>query len=74
MFPDPFQSFDKTDEDYDLDDVFMTRAARKQSDSKQEEKDRSAAVYGQLSFIVLKECRILLLNSMPTAALAYKAR
>ena len=38
------RTFEKTDDDHQVDDVFMQRASKKQSDSKQEERDRHMAI------------------------------
>jgi hypothetical protein len=38
---------DKADEDFQVDDIFVQRAAKQLSESKMEERDRSMAIYGQ---------------------------
>jgi len=42
------QAVERTDEEYQLDDVFMNRAAKKQSEAQIEEKDRSKAIQGNV--------------------------
>lgn len=41
-----WQAFEKGDDDFQVDDIFMSRASKKQSEAQAEEKDRSMAIYG----------------------------
>lgn len=39
------RAFEKGDDDFQVDDIFMSRASKKQSEAQAEEKDRSMAIY-----------------------------
>lgn len=43
-----FQSAEKTDEDFQVDDVFVSKAAQQQSGARNEEKERGKAIFGEL--------------------------
>lgn len=48
-----FQSGEKTDDDYQVDDMFLSRANKNVSDSKNEEKDRYSAIMGESMLVSL---------------------
>ena len=51
MFFFPTQSTQRTDDDFQVDDMFVSKAAHKQSEAKMEEKDRSMAIFGNYQMI-----------------------
>ena len=40
------QAAERTNDDFQIDDVFISKANRKQSESQQEERDRANAIFG----------------------------
>ncbi len=48
MFTPLLQGIERTDDEYQLDDVFMSRAAGKQSEAHVIEKDKMAAIAGMI--------------------------
>ena len=49
------QSIEATDDDHQIDDVFVQRASTKQSDAKQEQRDHMMAVKGKDLYLVVVE-------------------
>ena len=47
------QASEKTDEDYQMDDVVITSAARKQSEAELEDRDRARAIFGTVTSLIV---------------------
>ena len=52
-----YQAAQKTDDDFQVDDVFLSKANRKQSESILEQRDKAAAIYGIFSTVVLDKLK-----------------
>ena len=50
------QSFERSSDDFNVDDMILSHTSRLPSASQMEDKDRMAAIFGQLVFVLASSC------------------